>query len=542
MTTKAYSYLRFSTPEQALGDSERRQVENARAYAIANDLELDESLTFDDKGISAFRGKNVGKHGKLRTFLDAVKQGVIAKGSYLLVESVDRITRQNPWDALDVFREIINSEIILVTVNDRRVYSRDIMRKSLEAGIMLQLVCMRAHEESLTKSNRIKQARAAQRRKAHDGTLYSSTVPGWLRVEGRVYVDNRPTGGKCIPIPDRVQIVRRIFRMYLDGEGLDSITSALNTEGVDTWGTGERKAAHWHRSFISKVLDNPAVIGVFQTHEDTYVDGRRGREKRDAVEGYYPVVIDRETWDRVQAMRSGHKSAGKGKHTTGKLNNLFAGLLQCPKCNGSMFLRDHGVRVWNGKPYPHRSVVCYAAHSSKGVLCARTGVAYDRIEQAFLRKWKELLDTMPGGVATEDLEVELANTDGALGGALDMRDNTLAAIQRGSTPALLEQLRKTDGDIKELQEEMAKLAQQVAAASPSMVDARAQELAEVLSDEPLDRKRANARMRALLSSVVVDYDACSLSFNWQHGGESSVMYSFPKTDDKGKLVGRKART
>jgi DNA invertase Pin-like site-specific DNA recombinase len=44
----AYSYIRFSTPEQALGDSERRQMEAARDYATANGLQLDESLTFDD--------------------------------------------------------------------------------------------------------------------------------------------------------------------------------------------------------------------------------------------------------------------------------------------------------------------------------------------------------------------------------------------------------------------------------------------------------------------------------------------------------------
>ena len=53
-TPKAYSYIRFSTPEQALGDSERRQVESARDYATAHGLELDESLTFADKGAVLF--------------------------------------------------------------------------------------------------------------------------------------------------------------------------------------------------------------------------------------------------------------------------------------------------------------------------------------------------------------------------------------------------------------------------------------------------------------------------------------------------------
>ena len=52
---KAYSYLRFSTPEQLKGDSQRRQLEAARAYALEQGLELDESLTFQDLGVSGFK-------------------------------------------------------------------------------------------------------------------------------------------------------------------------------------------------------------------------------------------------------------------------------------------------------------------------------------------------------------------------------------------------------------------------------------------------------------------------------------------------------
>lgn len=43
---KAYSYLRFSTPEQMKGDSFRRQREMAEAYARTHGYELDTSLTF----------------------------------------------------------------------------------------------------------------------------------------------------------------------------------------------------------------------------------------------------------------------------------------------------------------------------------------------------------------------------------------------------------------------------------------------------------------------------------------------------------------
>lgn len=90
---KAYSYTRFSTPEQGQGDSLRRQTAAAREYATKNQLDLDEELTFHDPGMSAYRGRNA-ETGALGTFLEAVRDKIIPLGSYLLVESLDRISRQ----------------------------------------------------------------------------------------------------------------------------------------------------------------------------------------------------------------------------------------------------------------------------------------------------------------------------------------------------------------------------------------------------------------------------------------------------------------
>src|SRR5690242_10265041 len=105
---KAYSYLRFSTPEQLKGDSFRRQLDAARRYAEQHGLVLDEELTFRDLGVSAFRGRNA-ESGSLRDFRRAVEDGVVERGSFLLVESFDRISRMDPWAALPVLQEIINA-------------------------------------------------------------------------------------------------------------------------------------------------------------------------------------------------------------------------------------------------------------------------------------------------------------------------------------------------------------------------------------------------------------------------------------------------
>ena len=81
---RAYSYLRFSTPEQIAGDSYRRQTEAAQRYAMHHGLELDESLSFEDLGVSGFRGKNAAS-GALKKFVDLVDDGIVERGSFLLV-------------------------------------------------------------------------------------------------------------------------------------------------------------------------------------------------------------------------------------------------------------------------------------------------------------------------------------------------------------------------------------------------------------------------------------------------------------------------
>ena len=120
---KAYSYLRFSTPEQLKGDSLRRQSEAVRAYADRHDLELSEE-NFEDLGLSAFRGRNMVE-GSLGVFVEAVKSGRIKPGSVLLVESIDRLSRDRIMAALGRFSDILGLGVDIVTLTDGRRYSAE---------------------------------------------------------------------------------------------------------------------------------------------------------------------------------------------------------------------------------------------------------------------------------------------------------------------------------------------------------------------------------------------------------------------------------
>ncbi len=185
MTTnraRAYSYLRFSTPEQMKGDSFRRQADLSRTYANQHGLDLDESLTFQDPGISAYRGKNV-KEGALGDFIRAVETGRVLPGSYLLVESLDRLSRDKVQQAFRQFSAILDSGVNIVTLTDGKVYTADSLNENF-ADLLISLATMfRAHEESLMKSKRLKAAWKSKRDKARaGGRKLTAMCPGWLRL------------------------------------------------------------------------------------------------------------------------------------------------------------------------------------------------------------------------------------------------------------------------------------------------------------------------------------------------------------------------
>jgi hypothetical protein len=83
---KVFSYLRFSADIQSRGDSIRRQTQVARDYCDKNGLVPDDSLSFRDLGVSAYKGANAAT-GKLSLFLKSFEEGKVKQGDILLVRT-----------------------------------------------------------------------------------------------------------------------------------------------------------------------------------------------------------------------------------------------------------------------------------------------------------------------------------------------------------------------------------------------------------------------------------------------------------------------
>src|SRR5882672_1690702 len=110
----AYSYLRFSSPQQANGDSIRRQTAARDVWLVTHpDVKLDTALVMTDAGRSGFRRKNWDTYA-LAQFVAHIKSGRVRPGSYLLVENLDRLSREDAGEATELFLSIVNKGVIIV--------------------------------------------------------------------------------------------------------------------------------------------------------------------------------------------------------------------------------------------------------------------------------------------------------------------------------------------------------------------------------------------------------------------------------------------
>src|ERR1700712_5653026 len=96
-----YLYSRVSTAVQLDGMGIDRQ-DNALTQFLARHPELVLRGTFKDLGISARYGENKLK-GEFGDFLKMVESGKVKRGSYLVVESLDRISREGEYEAQATF-------------------------------------------------------------------------------------------------------------------------------------------------------------------------------------------------------------------------------------------------------------------------------------------------------------------------------------------------------------------------------------------------------------------------------------------------------
>lgn len=425
MFIRAYSYMRFSTPEQEKGDSLRRQVEQSEKYCQDHGIVLDDSLRLTDRGLSAFRGANRTK-GALGEFHRLLEAGEVEPGSILLVESLDRLSREQVLDALAQFMGLINAGVRVVTLADGMEYDLSSITDNFGQLIVSLVIMSRAHEESVTKSLRGRATWEQKRKQGlNNGHKLTKRCPAWLKLS-----EDR---NSFIVLDGVANVVYWIFKMKLECMGSEAIARRLNAE-KNIWvpparGKKKKFSGGWRKSYVNKILRNRAVIGEFQPYSKA--SGKRLPEGEPVID-YFPAIVEPDLFNQVQAFIQENRGiSGNAGGRTGAVNNLFGHIGRCFYCGAPMAYVNKGQRPKGGS-----YLVCDNAR--RGLGCKKTYIRYDQIEPLILAYCKGLDpgEILPGN---EEIQGELS----MLKGQLYAVEGELIQVQRRITN-LIDSLEETD--------------------------------------------------------------------------------------------------
>lgn len=183
-----------------------------------------------------------------------------------------------------------------------------------------------------------------------------SACPGWLGLS-----DDRTS---FVFLPERADIVKKIFELSIGGLGGFTIAKHLNAQGVPAFGPSSK----WDQSTIHNMLRNRATFGE---HQPKRYQNNKEFLVGEPVPDYYPPVIEKSLFDAAQVARQKNLASGrgrKGRHIT----NLFAGIPVCAYCGGPIKFHSNGHA---------KSLICSTVLEGRG--CHRMAWSYRNFEDSF---------------------------------------------------------------------------------------------------------------------------------------------------------------
>lgn len=313
------AYARVSMESERLMHSLSAQVSYYSAL-IQKNPEWEYAGVYADEGIT---GTKVSARPEFQRLIADCEAGLI---DLVLVKSISRFAR-NTVDLLQIIRHLkeIGVEV--------RFEEQNISTFSNDGELMLTILASFAQEECVSISENVKWG---TRKRFEQG------IPnGQFRIFGYRWENDR-----LVIVPEEAAVVRRIFANFLAGKSRLETERELAAEGITT-----REGKRWVDSNIKVVLTNITYTGnmLFQKEfiEDPITKHRkknRGELPQYYVEDTHEAIIDKETFDYVQAEIARRKKLGALANKSLNIT-AFTGMVKCPHCRCSYM---HGARSDRG--------------------------------------------------------------------------------------------------------------------------------------------------------------------------------------------------
>ena len=321
-------YARISVDEEL--DRDNVSIENQKA--IIEDFVKhrfpDSTLTFyEDRDRSGYTFEQREGYQEMRRGLMSHKYDI------LIVKDFSRFSRRNSRGLVEL-EDLRDAGVRIISIGDNIDFPNDDDWLKIQFQFLI-------NEMPVTDTS--KKVKSVIRRRQADGA--------WLCAAPYGYILNKQKQFEIVPT--EAEIVREIFRLYLDGWGYKKIANHLTDTGVPTPRMSEqlRKEAEgeesrrtvkkdWAIVTVQGILDNDFYIGTLRQGKYTRAkingkDVKRDELEHIVIEHHHQAIIDYRTFATVRALREQRST----NHYRGKKinDNVYSGFLECGDCGSPMF-------------------------------------------------------------------------------------------------------------------------------------------------------------------------------------------------------------
>ena len=362
------AYARVSTDSEEQQTSYEAQVDYYTRYIHAKEETDDWEFVqvYTDEGISATNTKRRdGFNAMVRDALDG-------KIDLIITKSVSRFAR-NTVDSLTTVRKL-KERGVEVYFEKENIYTLD-----SKGELLITIMSSLAQEESRSISENVTWG---MRKRFADGKV---SMP-YKRFMGY----RKGTDGLPKIVEEEAEVVRAIYKRFLEGDTICMIAKKLNEQGIPSpaekkkltaSGDEQEKKTQWCAGTVESILTNEKYKGdaLLQKTYCTDFLTKKMKVNEGEVPQYYvqdshPAIVDADVFDLVQ-MELARRKALKGQYSG---NGCFASRIVCGDCG-----HFYGSKVWHSND-PYRKVIWRCNHKYNGQQkCTSPYVSQETLECAF---------------------------------------------------------------------------------------------------------------------------------------------------------------
>ena len=327
-TLKIAGYCRISVDEEL--DRDNTSIENQKAIIrdfVGHKFPGAELVFFEDRDRSGYTFEQREGYQAMRRELMAHRLDI------LVIKDFSRFSRRNSRGLVEL-EDLRDAGARIISIGDNIDFPNDDDWLKIQFQFLI-------NEMPVTDTS--KKVKSVIRRRQEDGK--------WICAAPYGYIVNKKQQFEVVPV--EAEIVRRIYRLYIDGWGYKKIANALTDEGIPTprMAERERKIAEgeeyrrsvksaWSIATVQGILDNDFYIGTLRQGKYTRAkingrDVKRDEVEQIVIENHHQPIIDYRTFATVRALR---EKRAKYNYRGVKINdNVYSGFLECGDCGAPMF-------------------------------------------------------------------------------------------------------------------------------------------------------------------------------------------------------------